>query len=166
MKHLVFTGPPNSGKTTLIGNLARQFSEQAEYSIIEYNSIFPDVEHDGAYHLPDGRDFYILLQNNGKYVLFFSWGDIPSAIDKLAKLLSQLAEIGMSPYLVIMSSRDASDWLYNHTEQMLGLNQHNKIEIPLGRMVRGNRRNQAVEWYLNSIMELVNNNVLANLLNR
>ena len=127
MKHIVFTGPANTGKTTLVNQTARELINLG-FKRVEYN---PILNHEKTYQIPNNQeeDFFILLERNGMIILCYSWSDTEELINWLKKLLDRLKSNDLSPELVIMASREASEDLYEYTNIKLKLNNNNKIFI-------------------------------------
>ena len=157
MRKILIAGPQNVGKTSLINRIARFLNESGF-------EIRPDAEISGAdgYFIPEIEtlDFYIVLQRNELIYLCYSWGDDPPRIRTLKRILDELLNKGINVTHLIFSTRDGSEGLYHFTYEYLELDQNDVIEIPMGRMVRGARREESAEWYLNSMFNLVTNFIL------
>lgn len=164
MKHLVFAGPGDVGKTTLIGRMARNLTAQG-YRVVDEG--ISTAHEKWGYGLPQNPhdDFYVLLEKDGKYIVVYSWGDTKKFIQWLADYLKELKNRGINVFLVIMATRDGSEWLYDFTYKTLMLNTSNSVEIPMGRMVRGQiRRSKGMDWYINSMTHLVETFILPEVL--
>jgi GTPase SAR1 family protein len=163
MKYLVFAGPGDVGKTTIIGRMARSLISQGFKVVDEGISTMPD---NSGYGLPKKLhdDFYVLLEKNGKFIVLYSWGDNEKVITWLANYLKELYDRGLRIFLVIMATRDGSEGLYNFTSRVIGLDNSNRIEIPMGRMVRGTRRSPGLDWYVNSLSNIIEASILPGML--
>lgn len=161
MKHIVFTGPSNSGKTSSVGRLTHRFIKKG-YTVVKDAKTHNPSDTD-FYGIPKpGQEFYVVLEKNNQYILSYSWSDTEKFIKWILKYLKELSEKGIIISLIIMASRDRSDNLYSFTQNTMGFNEENRLEVPLGRMVRGHRRKVATNWYLDSIFKLVDQYVLPN----
>src|SRR3989338_4224156 len=159
MKHIVFVGPGSTGKTTMVNRTAHELIRLG-FETVPFQSEFED---ENTYNLPrlgSGADFFMLFKRDNTIILCYSWSDTPTLINWFRDILIRLSNCDLTPSLVIMCSRDASEWLYGYTRSTLSLTAENAIEIPLGRMVRGPRREAGVRWYLPAVSRLVNEFVL------
>lgn len=160
---IVYTGAADTCKTSSVIKIAKYLEEIGFNSLEQGRS---NLEENYGYGIPldvdfgKPSDFYVLLDKNGFRIVCYSWSDMPSFIDWLDRYLTEQRNNGITIDLIIMASREASETLYDYTKTKLNLNFENSIEIPLGRMVRGTRRNKSRDWYVNSMFELVKNFVL------
>jgi hypothetical protein len=163
MKYLVFAGPGGIGKTTIIGRTARTLISKGFNVVEEERSRVSGLT---GYGLPKNShaDFYVLLEKDGKLIVLYSMGDDKKVIRRLANYLQELSDRGLQIFLVVMATRDGSESLYSFTYRTIGLNESNTTEIPMGRMVRGNRRISGLNWYLNSLSNLVETFILPEVL--
>lgn len=160
MKHLVFVGPQGSGKTTSVGRIARELNRSGFEVVAELK----DEKDKDYYGLPvDGQDFYVVLKRGNSYVLCYSWSDINIYIIWLENFIKKLTERGINLNLVVMASRPAPEWMYTRTEQVIGLTNDNRIEIPLGKITARNNREESLRFYLNMVFNLVSNQIIPQL---
>jgi len=164
MKYLLFAGPGDVGKTTIIGRMARNLRGRGYRVVDEGISTMPEKWGYGMRQNPH-HDFYVLLEKNGKFIVVYSWGDTQKMIQWLADYIKELQKRRIEIFLVIAATRDASEGLYNFTYNILGLNASNCTEIPMGRMVRGERRRAlGMDWYINSMTNHVETFVMPEML--
>ncbi|WP_341906292.1 hypothetical protein [Fluviicola taffensis] len=157
---LVFTGPSNVGKTLSIQNTC-QFLLGRGFNAIP-NEQSNQRENEG-YGLPTNpaNDFYVLLKDQrDQLVLFYSWGDNFNEIQWLHGYIQELQVRNLIPNLIVMANRDGSEWMYRPTRNLFQLTDQNCIELPMGRMVRGDRRQAAVNWYIPTVFRIVEEFVL------
>lgn len=161
MKHLVFVGPKSSGKTTCVGRTAIELNRIGFEIVPELKD---DTDEDFYGLPPDGRDFYVVLKRGGEYILCYSWSDAKKFIEWLKRYVKQLEQKNINLALIVMASRIHPDWLYRTTERIMGLNNNNRIEIPLGKITSRNRREESVTVYMNTVLNLVSRHILPGLI--
>ena len=167
MNYLIFTGPTNVGKTTAVRRTTEELIRR-DYIPIEHREYF-NLRHNEVlcYGIPENpkHDFYLLLRKNGKIILCFTVLDVQKWVKALKRLLNQLKVIDIIPDLIIMTNRDPSETLHHNLKNELNISADQVTEVPLGRMIkRQSPVNDPVEWYNQSIQNLVNKMVLPSIL--
>jgi glycosyltransferase involved in cell wall biosynthesis len=160
MKYLVYTGTQDSGKTSSVWRLAHHFLGIG----FELDPNGLDTNHPDQYGVPVIReDFYCLLKRNENYILCSTYSDYKKDLVWLKNYIAFLEDKGMKINLVVMTSRDPMDDLFEFTQATVGLTDDNRVVIPLARMSPESVRNRSIVWYMDSVFNLVVNRVLLQL---
>lgn len=141
MNILLFSGAPNSGKTTTIRQLTEHLINARNYTL------------QGGDLPSEMIDFQCLLTKEDRNIIIQSYADIPRSVEELA------AFIAKSPAAdtLITTCRDKGDFMHDQMKNELNVLFPNSafIEIPLGKVTRqGNRKIIALEWYESSVKNL------------
>jgi len=129
MEYLLFSGAQNTGKTS---------------SIVKYKNLL--ISKYGYTETIIDKHNCFIIENSDKRILVYPHTDTPYLIDGLVKHLS----VEQVNY-VITACRSVGDTERDYLINALKI--HDQfLEIPLGRMVRGAKRTNAVRWYLNSVL--------------
>lgn len=161
MKHLIFVGPQNSGKTSSVARITRELSRLG-YEVVPELQAPKDKS---FYGVPTGGgDFYVVLKKDGKYILCYSWSDNEPLVIWLGNYIRELLAKNVNLTLVVMASRPAPEWLYGRTELAVGLTSENRIEIPLGKVTARLDRAGSLRFYQRTVFNLVSTQILPNLL--
>lgn len=161
MKHLVFVGPQASGKTTIVGRVACELNRLG----FEIQQEFKVPNDSDFYGLPeDGQDFYAVLKRGNEYIICYSWSDVQKYVNWLGDFIRGLLEQGINLVLVVMASRGFPEWMYGHTERVIGLTDGNRVEFPLAKITAINTREESLTFYLDTIFILISQRILPQLL--
>ena len=162
MKFLVYTGAQDSGKTSSVWRLAHHF-ERIGFDLDPngVDSNFPD-----EYQVPVDRvDFYCLLLRGESYILCSTYSDYKKNLVWFKNYMIALERQGIKVNLVVMTSRDPLDDLFEYTQTTIGLMTENSVIIPLARMSPEQVRERSIPWYMNSVFDLVVERILPQLFN-
>jgi hypothetical protein len=140
MNYLIISGPPQTGKTPAIVNIATDLINNRAFSVID--GAFPPI--------PPDRDFICLvsgLDNTGRQVIILinSATDEPFFVDRLADFYHRHPSVDM----IFTSSRQEGDGMRTYLFNKLQINSPANIviEIPRGRMISGITRPATIPWY-------------------
>jgi len=137
MKGLFFGGARNTGKTESIYRLTKYLEETKAYSVIAGRTYITLHE------------FQCILKKDHKKILIHSYSDDIRSINNFAKFYKENAPVD----ILIIAIRDESDNLRNQLFKTIGVLDF-KLEIPLGKVKRGESRELSIEWYLNEIEQI------------
>ena len=169
MKCLLFAGAPNTGKSQSNYHLAKYLINDKGYNFKNPEEGFIEIDEQGKKTLNGkpienihndknpSKDVAGLLvndSNTSKSILFHSYVDSDDCLNQLKKRIQK----NKDAYLLITSIRNESDKMHEKTNELLKeMGIIDKIEIPLGKVVKGKNRDADVNWYLNSIHTLSKN---------
>lgn len=140
MNFLLFSGPPNSGKTSSIRMFHDYLIQQLLYIVYHSKQINSEVK--------------CVLENSTKTrkILIWSETDQVGSINALKDYINVHSDVDT----VIIASRAEGDRMRGHLWLTLNIsNQANyNFEIPLGRMKRGISRPNIVNWYLQCVQNV------------
>jgi vacuolar-type H+-ATPase subunit F/Vma7 len=138
LKYLLFAGAPNTGKTESILELAKHIRDVFGYKEVK-NTI------------PEKGDFHCVLEKLNKKVLIQSDTDLISCVRKLKRFYDDNKDVN----LIITSVRDIVDSMRYRLEREMNMSEEDTIvEIPLGKVRRGNNREECISWYTNNIQKI------------
>jgi|GEM_PF-1314421 len=144
MNFLIFSGPPNSGKSTSIRDFTvfLQTPGRPGYTIADPL----------GYVMTPNTDVKCVLKNGQKRILIWSETDQIFSINELSDYINQNQNIDTA----IITMRAEGDPMKAYLIDKLKIYSKNNytFEIPLGRMVRGNKRGKAVLHYLNQVQSV------------
>ncbi|MGV6862637.1 MAG: hypothetical protein ACWA41_12770 [Putridiphycobacter sp.] len=146
MKFLLFGGARDTGKTEIIYRLAN-FLTQRGYTI-EAGEIPIEI-----------KDFKCVLKGKKGTVLIHSYTDDVKSI----KALCDFYGINVTVNIVITSIRNQGDYMRWRLIKDFPIDFENDtfVEIPLGKVVRGEMRRENIKWYLRAVEMLSQRIVLA-----
>ena len=174
MKCLLFAGATNTGKSKSIYNLAKYLIKEKGYKFKNPEEGFIEIKEDGKKYL-NGRylentkkrksekDVAGLMTNGkGFKIIIQSYNDSPNCLNQIETRLKNYPKAD----LLIIANRNKAD--HNDDEKNMHLMTNTlldsyainpRIEIPLGRMLKANKRDIDLEWYSNSILQLSKNSL-------
>jgi len=167
MNFLILSGAPNTGKTSIINQLADELLNTKYVGhlnlIIDYSNM-----NSPSYNLPsfsknsNGKynDICVLVEIGTRKVIFHSASDDRQCIDMLAEMLKQHSNVDtvITTCRDIDQPRDERSYMYNKV-----INPYNSflLEIPRGRISRTNPNNfsNALLWYETQTLTLCRHNL-------
>jgi hypothetical protein len=132
MKYLFFGGAPSTGKTGSITRLTDKLINEYGYTIIE--GFFPN----------NGKDFQCIIEKDWKKVLIHTYTDNHTCINAFFNFYAQHKDVDT----IIISIRDEVDYMRKVLWDRLSPTASDHVfEIPLGKVRRGDTRNDCLKWY-------------------
>ena len=166
MKCLLFAGAPDTGKSSSISLLAKYLIKQEGFKLFDFDQEFKSLVEGKFTEEKKGEDTITdvagILIKDKTAIIIQSYNDdlktLKGLIWRISVSKEILTNLGIENMIVISANRNRTDRIHEKTIKNLsdeGIEQI--VEIPLGRMIRGKKRDADVNWYLNSIQTLSKN---------
>lgn len=138
MNFLFFSGPSGAGKTP---------------SITRYKDHLLSTGYKSSNFIGMGpTDFACVLIKNDRKIIFWSATDTHKLIDALVSFISVHSDA--EAVVASCKSFNVSTRQYQFEQLQLADPLNTFMEIPLGRQITGDNRNQSLGWYLASILKI------------